>query len=100
MKNQLNKRTVLIILFFVCLTSVVGNILYWHSEILAEEKLQDYITRLRNGGFTVEERHLTDLDVDGIIPIHFFGDFHNFAKQKGINHIYVDRKTGALFFPT
>lgn len=98
MERQLNRRTVLIILFFICLISVVGVVLYWHSENLAEEKLQDYITRLEDDGFTVEERYLTDFNVDGVVPIHFFGDFRSFAKQEGISQIYLDRKIRALFF--
>ncbi len=98
MERQLNRRTVLIILFFICLISVVGVVLYRHSENLAEEKLQDYITRLEDDGFTIEERHLADFNVDGVVPIHFFGDFRSFAKQEGISHIYLDREIRALFF--
>jgi hypothetical protein len=98
MERRLNKRTVLIILFFICVASMVGILLYWHSENLAEEKLQDYITQLEEAGFTVEERYLKDLNVTGVVPIHFFGDFHSFAKQEGISHIYLDRETRALFF--
>ena len=98
MERRLNRRTVLITLFFICLISVVGILLYWHSENLAEEKLQDYITRLKDDDFTVEERYLTDFNIDGVVPIHFFGDFHSFAKQEGISHIYLDREIRALFF--
>lgn len=98
MERRLNRRKVLIILFFTCLISVVGILLYWHSENLAGEKLQDYIARLEDKGFTIEERYLTDFNVDGVVPIHFFGDFRSFAKQKGISHIYLDRKIQALFF--
>lgn len=94
----MNKRILLITLFFVCFISVVGSALYWHFENLGEEKLQDYITRLENDGFIVEEHNLTDFDVDGTTPIHFFGDFSNFAKQENVSHIYVDRKIYALFF--
>ncbi|MDI6847491.1 MAG: hypothetical protein QMD23_05110 [Candidatus Bathyarchaeia archaeon] len=65
---------------------------------MAEEKLQDYITRLEDEGFTIEERHLADFNVDGVVPIHFFGDFRSFAKQKGISQIYLDREKRALFF--
>jgi len=97
-ERLLDRRKVLIILFFICLISVVGVLLYWHSENLAEEKLQDYIMRLRDDGFIVEERHLTDFDVDGVVPIYFFGDFRSFAKQEGISHIYLDRGISALFF--
>jgi hypothetical protein len=97
-ERRLNRRAVLVILFFICLIFVVGVVLYWHSEDLAEEKLQDYITRLEDDGFTVEELYLTDFNVDGVVPIHFFGDFRSFAKQEGISHIYLDREVRALFF--
>jgi hypothetical protein len=98
MERWLNRRTVLIILFFICLISVVGILLYWHCENLAEEKLEDYITRLEDDDFTVEERYLADFNVEGVVPIHFFGDFRSFAKQEDISHIYLDRKIRALFF--
>jgi hypothetical protein len=94
----LNRRTVLIILFSICLISVVGILLCWHSENLAEEKLQDYITRLEDEGFTVEEHRLADFNVEWVVPIHFFGDFRSYAKQQGISHIYLDREIRALFF--
>jgi len=98
MERLLNRRTVLIILFFICLISVVGILLYWHSENLAEEKLQDYIMRLEDEGFAVEEGRLADFSVEWVVPIHFFGDFRSYAKQKGISHIYLDREIQALFF--
>jgi len=98
MERQLNRRTGLVILFFICLVSAVGVVLYWHSENLVEEKLQDYITQLEDDGFTVEERHLAEFNVDGVVPIHFFGDFRSYAKQEGISQIYLDREIRALFF--
>ena len=98
MERLLNRRTVLVILFFVCLISVVGILLYWDSENLAEEKLQDYIARLGDEGFTVEERHLTDFNVEGVVPIYFFGDFCSFARQERIIYIYFDREIRILFF--
>ena len=98
MESRLTRRAVLIILFFICLISVVGILLYWHSENLVEEKLQAYIQRLEDDGFIVEERHLTDFYVDGVVPIHFFGDFRSFAEQEDTSHIYLDREIRALFF--
>jgi hypothetical protein len=71
--------------------------LYWHFENLGERSYK-IITRLENDGFIIEERSLTDFDVDGTAPIHFLGDFSNFAKQENVSHIYVDRKTWAPFF--
>jgi len=94
----LNRRTVLVILFFICFISVVGVVLYWYSENLAEEKLQDYITRLEDDSFTIEERRLAEFNVDGVVPIHFFSDFRSYAKQKDVSQIYLDREIRALFF--
>ena len=54
--------------------------------------------RLEDDGFTIEERHLADFNVDWVVPIHFFGDFRSYAKQKGISHIYLDREIRALIF--
>ena len=74
------------------------GLLYWYSEQRAEQKLQDYIIRLRDEGFTTEEHSLADFHVDGSVRIHFFSDFRSFAKQEEIDHIYFDRKTHALYF--
>ena len=68
------------------------------SDKNAEENLQDYITRLEDEGFAVEEGRLADFNVDWVVPIHFLGDFRSYAKQKGISHIYLDKEICALFF--
>ena len=68
--------------FLYCLISVVGVLLYWHSENLAEEKLQDYMMRLEDDGFTIEERHLADFNVDWVVPIHFFRGFPQLCQTK------------------
>lgn len=94
----MNRRTVLIIIFLICLVSVVGVAWYKHSENLAEEKLQDYIFRLEDDGFIVEEHYLRDSTADWVVPIHFFGDFRSFAKQENVSLICFDREIRALFF--
>jgi len=95
----LNRRKLIILFFFLtCLILIIGGFLYWYSEQLAEQKLQDYIGRLRDEGFTVEEHSLSDFHVDGSVRIHFFGDFRSFAKQEDIDHIYFDRGIHGLYF--
>jgi hypothetical protein len=77
---------------------MTGGLLLWYSEQLAEQKLRDYIRRLKDEGFTTEEHSLADFQVEGIVEIHFFGDFRSFARQEGVNHIYFDRGIHALYF--
>ena len=95
----MNKRRLIILAFsFVFLALIIGGFLYWYSEQLAEQKLQDYIGRLEDLGFITEERSLASFDVDGVVRTHFFGDFRSFANQEGINHIYFDRRIHGLYF--
>jgi len=95
----LNKRRFIILAFsLICLALIIGGFLYWYSEQLAEQKLQDYIERLEDLGFTTEEHSLADFQVDDVVTIHFFGDFRSFAKQEDINHICYDRGIQALYF--
>jgi len=77
---------------------MVVGLLYWYSGRLAEQKLQDYVKRLGDLGFTTEEHSLEDFHVDGVVGIHFFGDFHSFAHQEGIGRIYFDREIHGLYF--
>ena len=95
----MNKRRFIILAFsLICLALIIGGFLYWYSEQLAEQKLQDYIERLEDLGFTTEEHSLADFDVDGVTKTHFFGDFRSFARQEDIDTIYFDRKIHALYF--
>ena len=95
----LNKRRLFILSFsIVCVVILAVGILYWSSEQVAELKLQKYIRRLKDEGFTTEEHSLADFDVDYVAPMPFFGDFRSFAKQDGINHIYYDRGIHALYY--
>jgi hypothetical protein len=94
-----NRRRLLILSFsIVCIVLVTAGLLYWAYEQLAEEKLQDYIQRLEDSGYTTEEHSLADFQVDDRVTIHFFGDFRSFAKQEDINHIYYDRGIQVLYF--
>jgi len=95
----LSRRRLITILScsLICLALVTVGI-YWYSEQWAEQRLQDYIRRLEDEDFTVEERSLADLHVDITVRIHFFGDFRSFAKQQGISHMYFDRGMHALYF--
>lgn len=99
MGHRLNKRRLIILSFFLTfLVIIIAGFLYWYSEQLGEQKLQDYIKRLEDLDFTTEERSLADFDVDGVVRIHFFGDFRSFAKQEAISHIYFDKEIHALYF--
>ena len=95
----MNKRKLFIFSFcLICVIIMTGGLLLWYSEQLAEQKLRDYIRRLKDEGFTTEEHSLADFQVEGIVEIHFFGDFRSFARQEGVNHIYFDRGIHALYF--
>lgn len=90
----------LIILSFslICLALIIGGLLYWYSEQWAEQRLQEYIGRLEDSGFTTEEHSLADFQVGAVVRIHFFGDFRSYAEQEGISQIYFDRGIHALYF--
>ena len=95
----MNKRRLIILSFsLICLVLIIGGFLYRYSEQLAEEKLQDYVKRLKDASFTVEEHSLADFHVDGVVRIHFFGDFRSFAEQETVSPIYFDKGIRALFF--
>jgi hypothetical protein len=50
----MNKRKLAILSFFVvCIVLIIGMLWYWESERWAEQKLQDYIRRLEDSGFTI-----------------------------------------------
>jgi hypothetical protein len=97
--EQLNKRKIFIFSFsLVCLALIVGGVLYWYSEQWAEQRLQEYVGRLEDLGFITEEHSLADFQVDAVLRIHYFSDFHSYAEQEGISHIYFDRGKHALYF--
>ena len=98
-ETLLNKRRLFILSFsIVCVVIIAVGLLYWYSEQVAEQKLQDYIGRVEDEGFTTEEHSLADFDVDYVVTIPFFGDFRSFARQEGIDHIYFDKRIHALYF--
>jgi hypothetical protein len=97
--DALNKRKLIILSFsLVCLALIVGGVLYWYSEKWAEQRLEEYIGRLEDLGFTTEEHSLADFYVDAVSRILYFSDFHSYPKQQGISHIYFDRGIHALYF--
>jgi hypothetical protein len=95
----LKKRRLVILSFaIICVALIVGGLLYWQLEQWAEQKLQEYIRRLEDSGFTIQEHSLADFHINDTIRIHFFSDFRSYAEQEGINHIYYDRRIYALYF--
>ena len=95
----MNKRRLFILSFsLVCLALIIGGLLYWYSEQWAEQRLQEYIGKLEDSGFTTEEHSLADFHVDAVSECPYFGDFRSYAIQKGVNHIYFDRGIHALYF--
>lgn len=95
----MNKRRIFIFSFsLICAIIITVGLLFWYSEQWAEQKLQDYIRRLKDEGFTTEEHSLADFHVDGVVRIHFFGDFRSFARQEELDNIYFDRGIHALYF--
>ena len=92
------RKLIILSLSLVCLAIIIGGILYWYSEQWAEQRLQEYIGRLEDSGFTTEERSLADFQVDAIVGIHYFSDFRSYAEQEGISHMYFDRAIHALYF--
>ncbi len=95
----MNKRKLIILSFsLVCLALIVGGVLYWYSEQLAEQRLQEYIRRLEDLDFKTEEHSLADFQVDAVLGIHYFSDFHSYAEQKDVNKVYYDRGIHALYF--
>lgn len=95
----MNKRKIFIFSFSLfCLALIVGGVLYWHSEQWAEQRLQEYVGRLEDLGFTAEDHSLADFHVDAVAEIHYFSDFHNYAEQEGVIPIYFDRGIRALYF--
>jgi len=95
----MSRRRLAILSFVgVCIALMIGTLWYWESERWAEQKLQDYIGRLEDSGFTVQEHSLADFHVDGEVRIQFFSDFRSLAEQEGKRHIYYDTKIHALYF--
>jgi len=92
------RRLIILASSLISFALILGVLLYWYSEGSAEQKLQDYLKRLEDAGFTTEEHSLADFHVNGTVGIYFFSDFRSYASQEGTNHIYYDRKVHALYF--
>ena len=88
---------VVLALVAVVLGAVTVGALYWYSEQQAEQKLQYYIGRLENH-YTVEERSLSDFDVDDLSKVIFWADFTQIAYFERPDRIYFDRKMHILYF--
>jgi hypothetical protein len=67
---------------------------------MVEKSLRSYIERLEKRGYTVEEHSLSAFHTEDSIKNRFFGDFTFEADYQGIDNIYFDRKTHALYFLT
>jgi len=95
----LNKRRLIILSFsLICLVLIIWGLLYWKTEQWAEQRLQEYIVRLEDEGYIIEERPLTEFHVDGVLEVHWFSDFRGIARQENVSYVYLDRKMGALYF--
>jgi len=95
----LNKRRLIILSFsLICLVLIIGGLLYWKSEQWAEQRLQEYIERLEDEGYIIEERPLTEFHVDSIIEVHWSSDFRGIARQENVSYVYLNREMGALYF--
>jgi len=92
------RRLAILSIAVVCIVLIIGTLWYGESERWAEQKLQDYIERLEDSGFIVQEHSLADFNVDGTVRIQFFGDFRSLAEQEGIKLIYYDTKIHSLYF--
>jgi len=91
-------RLVIFSFSLICVIIITAGLLYWYSEQRAEQKLQFYIRKLENRGITVEERSLSDFDVDDLVRMHFWSDFGQAAYLEGVDCIYFDRKIHDLYF--
>lgn len=94
----MNKRGLLIVsVSLICIILVTVGVLHWYSEQRAEQKLQFYIGKLESR-FTVEERPLSDFDVEGLEEAAFCSDFTLEAEWESVDHIYFDRELHNLYF--
>jgi len=76
-------------------------LLYWYSEQVAEQKLQEYITSLKEeGDYIIEEHPFSDfhIDPDHVLNERDFTDFHQAVSISGIDHIYYDRGIRFLYY--
>ena len=74
--------------------------LYWWSEQVAEQKLQECIRSLnREGDYVIEEHTFSDFHIESQICKEYdFTDFHQAVSTSGIDHLYYDRGRHLLYF--
>ena len=94
----MSKRKLFMYLLVACLILVIIWAFHLYSEQMAEQRLQDYIKRLKELGFTVEECPLSSFSVNSEFIWHYFGDFREYALQENVKVIYLDRNTHVLYF--
>lgn len=93
----MNKRKI-VIFSLIVISAITVGILYWYSELAAENRANEYIHSLKEAGCIVEEYPFSDSHVLGVVKMYSFGDFHSFAMLKEIGNIYCDRATNSLYF--
>jgi len=97
-----NKRRVFILSFSIVCVVIIGvGLLYWWSEQVAEQKLQECIRSLNSeGNYIIEERPFSDFhtDPDHVLKERDFTDFHQAVSISGIDHVYYDRGIHVLYF--
>ena len=90
----MNKRVAIAFSLLICLALIIGGFLYWQyeqwAEQKAEQKLQDYIKRLEDEGYIIEERPLAEFHVDSVLEVYWFGDFRSIARQENVSYLYID----------
>ena len=96
----MNKRRLFVLSFsIVCVVIIAVGLLYWWSEQVAEQKLQECIRSLnREGDYIIEERPFSDFHIDQICKEWDFTDFHQAVSISGIDHVYYDRGIYVLYF--
>jgi len=94
------KRRLFILSFsIVCVVIIAVGLLYYYSEQVAEQKLQECIASLKGeGDYIIEEHPFSDFHIDQICKERDFTDFHQGVSTSGIDHIYYDRGIHVLYF--
>lgn len=94
----MDKRVVVALSFLACLVLIVGIFAYWTYERWVEKKLEEYIQKLEDSGYIVEECPLAEFHVEGVLEVHWFSDFRGIARQENVSYVYVDQEMKTLYF--